>query len=185
MNILLGFVPYVAFFVLMHAGAVVLGLWAAFAVAIALAARSWLATRSAKVLEIGTVVLFAALAAFTMATGWPWTLMAVRLAVDVGLLTIVLASLAIGRPFTIQYARETVPQAFWETSLFLSTNRTITWVWAAAIEVMVASHAAVVAMPAIPSRFDVAVTALALVSAYKFSMWYPERAGRQALDRAA
>jgi hypothetical protein len=182
MNILFGFAPYVAFFVLMHAGSVVLGLWAAFAVALGVAGRSWVRTRSSKVLEIGNVALFAALALFTMATAWPWTLMAVRLTVDAGLLAIVLISLAIGRPFTVQYARETVPQQYWDTPLFLSTNRTITWIWAAAFAAMVASHAAAVALPGIPARLDVAVTVLALVGAYKFSTWYPERARGHVLD---
>jgi hypothetical protein len=182
MNVLIGFAPYVAFFVLMHAGSVVLGLWAAFAVALGAAVRSWVRTRSGKVLEIGNVALFAALAVFTMATGWQWTLMAVRLAVDAGLLAIVLVSLAIGRPFTIQYAREIVPREHWDTPFFFSTNRTITWVWAVAFGVLVASHAAIVAVPAIPARFDVAATVLALVGAYKFSTWYPEHARGQVFN---
>jgi hypothetical protein len=175
MNVLIGFAPYVALFVLMHAGSVVLGLWAAFAVALGVAVWSWVRTRSSKVLEIGNVALFAALAVFTMATDWQWTLMAVRLTVDAGLLAIVLVSLAIGRPFTIQYAREIVPEEYWDTPRFLATNRTITWVWAAAFAVIVASHAAAVIVPAMPLRLDVAVTVLALVAAYKFSTWYPER----------
>ena len=35
-----------------------------------------------------------------------WSIVAVRLAVDIGLFLIVLVSLAVRRPFTIQYARE-------------------------------------------------------------------------------
>ena len=175
MNVLIGFAPYVAFFVLMHAGSVVLGLWAAFAVALSVAVRSWVGTRSGKVLEIGNVALFAALAVFTMATGWQWTVMAVRLTVDAGLLAIVLVSLAIGRPFTVQYAREIVPKEYWDTPRFLATNRTITWVWAAAFAMIVACHAAAIVVPGMPLRIDVAATVLALTAAYKFSTWYPER----------
>jgi hypothetical protein len=43
--------------------------------------------------------------------------MAVRLAVDAGLLAIVLASLAAGRRFTLQYARERVPEQYWHAPL--------------------------------------------------------------------
>jgi uncharacterized ion transporter superfamily protein YfcC len=48
-------------------------------------------------------------------------------------------------------------------------------VWAAAFAVIVASHAAGVIMPGMPLRIDVAITVLALIAAYRFSTWYPER----------
>ena len=176
MNILLGFAPYIASFMLMHIGSVVAGLWAAFIVALAIVVHGWVRTRSTKILEVGNLVLFTALALFTMVTYWEWTLMAVRLVADTGLLIIILTSLALGRPFTIQYARERVPQQYWDTPQFLAVNRTITWVWAAAFAVMVASHAAAVVMPDMPVGVDVVITVSALVGAYKFSTWYPERA---------
>ena len=94
MNILLGFAPYLAFFLFLQAGSAIVGLWAALMVALLNAGRDWARTRSLKVLELGTVLLFAALAIFTTLEHWNWTVMAVRLAVDLGLLTIVLASLA-------------------------------------------------------------------------------------------
>jgi hypothetical protein len=53
--------------------------------------------------------------------------MAVRLAVAAGLPAIVLASLAAGRPFTLQYARERVPKQYWHAPLFLTINRRIAW----------------------------------------------------------
>ena len=66
----------------------------------------------------------------------------VRLAVDGGLLVIVLVSLAIGMPFTLQYARESVPKEFWTVPLFITTNQRITAAWAAAFAVMTAADAA-------------------------------------------
>ena len=176
MNILLGFAPYIASFVVMHIGSVIAGLWAAFVVALAIFVHGWVRTRSAKILEVGNLALFAALALFTMVTRWEWTLMAVRLTADTGLLIIILISLALGRPFTIQYARERVPQQYWDTPQFLAVNRTITWVWAAAFAVMVTSHAAAVVMPDKLVGIDIAITVVALVGAYKFSTWYPEQA---------
>src|SRR3712207_243570 len=137
MNILLGFAPYIAAFMLMHIGSVIAGLWAAFIAALAIIVHRWVRTRSTKILEVGNLALFVALALFTMVTHWEWTLMAVQLVVDTGLLIIILASLALGRPFTIQYARERVSQQYWDTPQFLAVSRTITWVWAAAFAVMV------------------------------------------------
>ena len=51
------------------------------------------------------LIVFALLAAYTWVTAAAWTVATVRLAVDGGLLAIVLVSLAIDRPFTLQYAR--------------------------------------------------------------------------------
>jgi hypothetical protein len=98
MNILLGFAPYIAFFLFMQAASIDLGLWAALIVAVLNAGRNWARSGLPKLLELGTVLLFAALAVFTSAAHWKWTVMAVRLAVDAGLLAIVLASLAAGTP---------------------------------------------------------------------------------------
>lgn len=180
MNILLGFAPYIAFYLLTRGVSVEIGLWAALAVALVNAGRDWARSGSLKVLEIGTVLLFAALAGFTAALQWPWTLMGVRLAVDGGLLAIVLASLAIGRPFTLQYARERVPRAVWAMPLFLAINRRITWAWAGAFAVLVASHAALIVDPALPLWLDIAVTVAALAAAVRFTAWYPARARRAA-----
>jgi uncharacterized membrane protein len=109
-----------------------------------------------------------------------WTVMAVRLAVDAGLLAIVLASLATGRPFTLQYARERVPEQYWHAPLFLNINRRLTWAWAGAFAAMVATHAAVVFVPAVPWWLDIVVTIFALVAALRFTAWYPEHARKKA-----
>ena len=141
MDILLGFTPYVAFFVIMRIGAIEAAMWAAFAVAVLVALMGRWRGHSPKILEIGAVVLFGALAAFTAIAHWDWSLTTVRLAVDLGLLAIVLVSIAVSRPFTMQYARERVPQEYWQTPLFLAINRWITWVWAGAYAVLVLAHA--------------------------------------------
>jgi intracellular septation protein A len=100
-EILLGFTPYLAFFVVIRIGAVEAAMWAAFAVAVLVVLYGRWRGRSAKILEIGAVALFGALAVFTAVAHWDWSLMAVRFAVDLGLLAIVLISTAIGRPFTM------------------------------------------------------------------------------------
>src|SRR6516165_1182656 len=127
MNIFFGFAPYIAFFLFMQVVSIDAGLWAALTVAVLNAGRDWVRSGSLKVLELGTVFLFGALASFASVEHWEWTVMAVRLAVDAGLLAIVLISLAIGRPFTLQYARERVPEQYWHAPLFLTINRRITW----------------------------------------------------------
>jgi hypothetical protein len=171
MNLLASFAPFFAFAILIHLGYVATALWVGAAVAAALLLRErFVLHRSLKILEVGTLVLFAGLAFYTQITGQSWTIPAVRLVVDAGLLLIVLASLAIGQPFTLQYAREGTPPEIWSTPQFIEVNRTITLVWAAAFAVLVLADAAMVYVPEIPQRIDILATVLALVGAYKFTV---------------
>lgn len=179
-SILLGFAPYIAFFALMRGFSVEAGLWGAFAVAVLVGAQDKIRGGSWKILEVGAVVMFAGLAAFTWASHWEWTIMSVRLAVDFGLLTIVVLSLAIGQPFTLQYARERVGAEAARSALFLSVNRHITLAWAAAFAILVTMHAVVVFVPAVPVLADLVVTIATLFSAYRFSTWYPAHTRKQA-----
>lgn len=39
------------------------------------------------------------------------------------------ASLALGRPYTLQYARECTPEEFWNDEIFLAINRHLTLIW--------------------------------------------------------
>ncbi|TDR87333.1 hypothetical protein [Enterovirga rhinocerotis] len=171
MNLLVSFSPFAVFAVLLHVGYPQAGMWAGAAAACLLILRDRLILgRSLKILELGTMLLFGALALYTAATGTVWTIPAVRLVVDGGLLAIVLASLAIGQPFTLQYARESVPAERWQSAGFMETNRRITLVWAAAFAVLVAADAAMIYLPQIPQRLDIVATVLALVWAYKYTM---------------
>jgi hypothetical protein len=104
----------------------------------------------------------------------------VRLVVDAGLLAIVLVSLAIGRPFTLPYARERVPKEFWAAPRFLHANRVITSVWAAAFAVLVAADAAAEYLPAVPLTVDVVASILAFAGAVAFTSWYPAKLRRAA-----
>ena len=170
MSLLLSFAPFFAFAVLIHLGYVEAALWASALVAGLLLIRDRLVLgRSLKILEIATLLLFTALALYTRATGQDWTIPAVRLVVDAGLLLIVLASLAAGQPFTLQYAREGAPAEVWDHPRFRAVNRTISLVWAAAFAVLVLADAAMLWVPEIPRRLDIIATVLALVGAYKFT----------------
>jgi hypothetical protein len=82
MNILLGFAPYIAFFLFMRTVSIDAGLWVALVVAVLIGARNWARSGSLKILEAGTVLIFLVLVIFTAAEHWKWTVMAVRLAVD-------------------------------------------------------------------------------------------------------
>jgi len=184
MDILLGFAPYIAFFIVMRTISVEAGLWAAAVVAILNGGWHWRRNHSLKVLEIGSIVLFVGLAAATAVAHWNWTVMSIRLTVDSGLLVVVLVSLAIGQPFTLQYAREMVPKEYRNEPRLLEVNRVITWVWALAFAAMVGAHAAAVFGPGKLVLFDVIVTIVAMTGAFSFTRWYADRTRKRAISHS-
>jgi hypothetical protein len=176
MNILLAFSPFLVFVVLERLIGVEPGLLGA--VATSLLLLTWevvIRRRTPKVLEIGTMLLFGALALYGGVTGAVWSIAGVRLAVDAGLLLIVLVSMAIGQPFTLQYARESAPPGLWRQAEFVRVNVVITAVWAAAFASMAVIDLAWLMIPTLPPRLVAIATVLALFGAVKFTGWYPDR----------
>jgi hypothetical protein len=169
MGILLSFAPFIVFAVLNGWLGAPLGLAAAAVVSAVLILRQWLKGRPPKLLEAGSFILFASLAIYAVAGGPTGSLFVMRLCVDAGLFLIVLVSIALRRPFTLQYAREQVPQQYWNQPAFLRANYAITAAWAAAFAVMVAADLVLAFMPSLPSGIGIAATVIALGGAILFT----------------
>lgn len=170
MNLLTSFAPFIVFAVFIHLGLTEVALWAGAVVAVGLVLRDRLLLgRSVKILEAGTVVLFAGLALYTGFTAQVWTIPLVRLVVDAGLLAIVLLSLAVNMPFTLQYAKEETPKEIWSTPEFLAANRSISAVWAAAFAVLALAASIMAFMPQVPHGFGVLLTVAAIYGAFRFT----------------
>jgi hypothetical protein len=92
MSILLAFSPFLVFFALMRLVTPVAGLVGGLVVSGLLVLRVRLRRESVKVLEVGSVILFGLLTAYTLVAAPRWTVATVRLAVDSGLLAIVVFS---------------------------------------------------------------------------------------------
>jgi hypothetical protein len=183
MGILLAFAPFFVFIVVERLVGVTAGLAAATATSAGLLVRDALSRKKTiKVLEIGTLLLFGGLTAYTVMVKTAWSIPAVRLWIDAGLLVIVLISLAVRQPFTLQYAREQVSRELWDTPEFVRTNYIITAVWAGAFALMVAADLMMLFVPALPTFVAILVTVAALWGAARFPSWYPER-GRAKPDQ--
>lgn len=174
MKILLAFVPFLTFAIVDQILGPSEGLLAAAGVSFILVLGEVFAGRAPKILEIGSVVLFGGLAVYGLAAGHDWSLLGARLSVDIGILAIVLLSMAIGRPFTLQYAREQVEPAIWDSPVFRRVNMVITAVWALAFTVTVVCDLLMIYVPEIPMRVDVIASILAIVAAVKFTTDYPK-----------
>ena len=133
MNYLRGFIPWIAFAVISTAGwqwgalsGLVIGV-----VLLAGQRRSGVAS-DALILEISTVVYFAALTALAFAAPnsplHPYSGV-----LSFGWLALTAwGTLAVRRPFTLGIARRSTPPEMWHTPVFLRVNVVITSVWAAA-----------------------------------------------------
>ena len=108
MTIFLILAPYGAFSLLMLATSATVSLFASAAICLMVVAYDILGGRSIKMLGAGSAVLFAALGGYLVLIDPGLANSAVKLTIDTGVLAISLASMAIRRPFTLQYAFEAV-----------------------------------------------------------------------------
>ncbi|HEY4943465.1 MAG TPA: hypothetical protein VII56_18690 [Rhizomicrobium sp.] len=172
MNLVLGFVPFILFAVLVGLSPD-MALWIAFAAAFALGMRSFLDTRVLKTLDAGNTALFGLLALYKGFVQPGLSYGAVLLAVDGGLLAIIIASLLLHEPFTLQYAREQVAPEQWNSQMFLRANYVVTGVWLAALAIMTAADAAATLATVISVTAAAAGGLVALAAALTFSLRYP------------
>jgi hypothetical protein len=138
--------------------------------------RNWMsADREPKIIEIGTAIFFCGLTVCALLLDPAWSIDDVRLRVDSGLLIMILVTLAIRQPFTLQYAREEVAPEFRESPELVRTNYVITAVWALAFSVVMIAELILLYLRDVPPRVWILPTVAALVGAVKFTSWYPEQ----------
>jgi hypothetical protein len=172
MGILLGFTPFIVF-ALLTSLSVSLAIWVAFAISFALAIRDFAATKSIRVLDAGSMILFGALALVAGFIAPGLSMQALRFIIDIGLMLIAIASLMIRNPFTLQYAREQVAPEFWDDRRFIRANYVITAVWALAFAAMAAADAVATFNKRFPLSLDIAAGLGVLAIAILFTARYP------------
>lgn len=166
--------PFGAFAILMMVSSVAISLFAAAALSLAIVVWDVIRGGSLKMLAAGSVLIFSALGCYITLVDGNWSAVAVRLAVDVGLLSIVLLSLAIRLPFTLQYAREMVDAETSKLPGFMKANYILTWAWAGAFVLMLVADMLIIYMPSLPLWIGFAVAFAARNSAVAFTKWYPQ-----------
>jgi len=176
MMIFLILAPYGAFAGLMLLTSAAMSLFAAAAICLAVIALDAFRGRSIKVLGAGSAVVFAALGGYLTLVDASLSGSAVKLTVDAAMLAISLVSLAIRRPFTLQYAREMVDAETAELPDFMKANYIITAAWALAFVLMVMANVLLIYLPGLPLWCGIAIAFAARNSALYFTKWYPQHA---------
>jgi hypothetical protein len=174
--------PFGAFAMLMLVAPPAAALFVAAALALAVIAYDLFRGASVKILMTASTVLFGALGCYDILSNGNWSSVAVRVAVDGGVLSIALVSIAIRMPFTLQYAREKVDAETMRMPGFIRVNYVITWFWTAALVMMLVADILTVYAPSMPLWVGVAIAFAARNGAVYFSKWYPQY--RRAKDRA-
>jgi hypothetical protein len=173
MSIFLILAPYGAFTLLMLVSSAVASLFMAAAICLMVIAYDLLGRRSIKLLGAGSAILFAALGGYLALVDSTLSGSAVKLVVDTGILAISLLSLAIRRPFTLQYAREMVDAETAGLPGFVTANYVMTWAWTAAYLLMATANVLLIYIPRLPLWAGIAVAFTARNSAVYFTRWYP------------
>ena len=139
MAIVLGFVPWIVYWVLVGNAPFKLAVGVAFAITVLIELLHRLRKERAHTLEIGNLAVFAVLtvAAFTVPTDvlerWLQPLS------SAGLFLIALVGVLAGHPFVSEYAEDTVDEATARSEGFKSVTAAMTWMWVGAFGIMLAS----------------------------------------------
>lgn len=166
--------------------AVLGNLWFQLALVLGLAAAAITTARqflrgSPKILDTVTFAFFLFIAVGVLGFGWMVLATYMTLLVNVTLMAIAWGSLLAGAPFTIQYAREQVPQEHWSSPLFIRINQYITAVWGLnfALSALVSLYRHITGDTGLASQYAWVLFALgaALFTVY-FPDWYRARALR-------
>lgn len=173
MDILLGFAPFVIFW-LTTMVSVSLGVWLAFAVAFVVTIRDFVESPSLRQLDAANVLLFGLLAVITGFIIPNVTLPALRLAVEAPLFVLVLVSLARRQPLTLAYNPD-LAKPFWRKRVVINANSLLTFTWGLAFLLMAMGDASVMADPSLPPLGDFALGFAALGLAVAFTLRYPAR----------
>lgn len=175
MNIVLGFLPFIVFAISSSTHGALYGLIAGAITAAVMLVRNVRKGRGIKILDAGSLVLFAALAAYAFLSGGELSLFAVRFWTDIGLFAIVALSLLLGSPFSEQYARDSVAPQYWSRPEFHRKNMVISTFWAAAFLVMALVEYFVAYTTSVSATVGTVVVLATLVASIGFTKWFSQR----------
>ena len=130
-------------------------------------------------LQKGRVMAWANLAIFGLPLaalglfGQVWVISWMNILVYAGLAAVAFGSVLARRPFTLQYAREMVPEELREHPGFLTANRFMSGMWGAVFAINLGLSALAVMGPPGSKGALVLLTFLVLASGIIFTLWYP------------
>ena len=174
MTIFLILAPFGSFALLMLVTSAEIALFTSAAICFAVVGIDVARGRSIKMLGAGSVVVFSAIGAYVALVDPNLSHSAVKIATDIGVLAISLASLIVRKPFVLQYALEEVDAETAKLPGFMEATYIITWAWAGACVLMIIGNALTIYVPGLPLWSGLVIAFAARNSAAYFTKWYPQ-----------
>ncbi|WP_333762333.1 hypothetical protein [Streptomyces sp. IBSBF 2390] len=181
---IVGMSPWIVFSLVVGPGRFEIAVALALACTVVLLAAGRLLNRGSswKILEVSDLVFFAGLAVVGALAGQGtlrWLETYAGEVSNIALVVIAFGSMAVGMPFTLQYAREQVDPSHWHTPEFLRTNHVITGVWGLTFLVAAVSGAYGDIVLRDPNDLWTGwiIQILAIVAAIRFTDWYRRWSG--------
>jgi hypothetical protein len=177
LKLLLAFLPWLTFLVVAHGGMfrLKLGLLIALVLSVAMGVAK---LHRGIILWIG-LAFFACSTVAVVAFENMWTVQHMGILANGTLAAATWLTVAIRRPFTLDYAREHTDPALWNTPPFLRTNAIITSVWGLAFTVNAILAWAKMNRWVLPDLGYEIVSYSLLIATAAFTTWYPKHIRRQ------
>jgi hypothetical protein len=179
-NPLVGLSPWIVNAVVEGEGRLELSAALALGTAFLVLVLNWLRGSPPKMLEFASVTYFGVLAvviAVASESTRDWFELWGGETANIALLLVVLGSVLIRQPFTLQYARDDTPREYWDTPEFMRVNYLISWVWVAAfaIEAVSGFYGDAVLDDSNNIWTGWIIQTFPLLIAAQFTIWYPAR----------
>jgi hypothetical protein len=178
MNLVAGFAPFILFTLLSRLSPD-LALWIAFAAAFVVTIRDFVESPSLRLLDAGSLVLFALLALGRGFLDPNLSLVEVRFIAETSLFLLLGLPLALKRPFSVDYARLDPRETGWPPALFLRVNYLVSAAWVGAFSAMAAADWAVAFDMGLPLYGSIAISLIVLAAAVTFTLRYPALAAKR------
>jgi phytoene dehydrogenase-like protein len=130
------------------------------------------------IMDAVTLLFFSANFAVTLLVGATTVIEYVRLTAYITLSGMAFGSLAVGNPFTYQYAKQDWPEEYWSDPIFRATNKIITALWGLiflvdAISYKIGSSSRNIFLSAVIPNLLLGV---GIAFSVRFPKWYPRKA---------
>jgi hypothetical protein len=167
-GILIGFLPLIVYGLLAESPVIALA-----AATVVTVIAGWYDLRNGIILAWANLVLFGSLLFAVGFLGMTGLLPVMGMLIYAALAAITFGSIAIRKPFTLQYARGMVDRSLWENPFFIRVNVLMTGVWGGVFAINLALSYLTFAAPHTYGRIASPLTYGVLIAGIVFTIWYP------------
>ncbi len=172
-DILFSFIPWIAFSLLIRTNSVTSEIIAAQAAIFLTLVINFNKLRKGFILDWGTLLFFCGLTIeLSLNPNMPY-LQDSNIISNLAITLIVFISWAIGKPFTLQYAKQTTPSFIWQTPAFLQVNNTITLAWGMVFLIITLLQLAT-KQALINNTLSIIIEIALYIFVIKFTQYYPQ-----------